>query len=103
MAWLEFAAILLGIAGAGLGVAAVARSLRERCSACGAKALDTIDLRKCSGLDEQGARTGWYETDYRCTKCGAEFSQHVQDGLVPRELWNQGARKPPPAATTIKR
>lgn len=101
IAWIEFAAILLGIAGAGLGVAAVARSLRERCPACNAKTLDTIDMRKCSGHDEQGRRTGWYETDYRCTKCGAEFSQHVQDGLVPRELWNQGARKPPAPARVI--
>jgi len=98
LAWLEFAAILLGVAGAGFGVAAVARSLRERCPACRAKALATTDLRKCTGTDERGERIGWYETDYTCARCGAEFSQRVQDGLVPRELWNQGARVPPPAA-----
>ena len=98
MIWLEFAAILLGIAGAGFGVATVARSLRERCPACQAKALDTTGMRKCTGLGERGERIGWYETDYRCTKCGAEYSQRVQDGLVPRELWNRGARIPPPTA-----
>lgn len=98
MAYVELVLLLIAVGGAGFGVAAVARSLRERCPACQAKALDTTDLRKCSGLDERGERTGWYETDYRCTRCGAEFSQRVQDGLVPRELWNQGARVPPAPA-----
>ena len=77
---------------------AVVAGLRERCPSCRTCALASTRVLRNHRDDLDGRSDGGYVSHYTCAGCGAQFRQHESDGLVPLEMWERGARHPPPRA-----
>jgi hypothetical protein len=85
--------LIAGVAGTYFGFGWLVTRSRRVCPACRAKKLRDTGLTKVSN----STGGGWYMA-YACEACAAEFRQWKNNGLVPLEAWNQGAREPPPVA-----
>lgn len=85
--------LIAGVAGAYLGFGWLLTRSRRACPACLAKRLATT-----GGAFVDSATAGWLESHYTCEACGAEFREVNNNGLVPLDAWERGARVPPPVA-----
>ncbi|MEO8841044.1 MAG: hypothetical protein ABI591_22620 [Kofleriaceae bacterium] len=85
--------LIAGVAGAYLGFGWLLTRSRRVCPACLAKKLATT-----GGALVDGEIGGGLESHYTCEACDAEFRELGNDGLVPLEAWDRGARVPPPVA-----
>ncbi len=77
----------------------IATSLRKHpCPACGKRALRCVATR--SMWSSGGG--GYIERMYRCTLCNAEFMQRGKGALVPKAMWDGGARGELPEARVVE-
>jgi len=98
---------MLGVIG-GAGVLYVGAGLlisrKKTCPSCRERGLES-DMTAgglYTGADEAGRRYPFSISAYRCTACGAEFRQYNNNGMVPKEAFDKGAREPIPEATVRK-
>jgi len=98
--FLPFAIVLAAGGAVYLGMLFVTPFRGKRCLACGAKELDP-DMAasvRGTGVDPDGRRFPYVVSAYRCRKCGAEWRNYNNTGLITRAAYEAGARAPIPTA-----
>jgi hypothetical protein len=95
---------VVGAAGVLYGGVLVLASRKGICPGCRARGLESDPNAGHLGtaVNDRGERYPYSLSAYRCVACGAEWREYNNNGLVPKEAYDAGAREPIPTATLGK-